>query len=90
MAIIFDIEVAKTELESYKKQYSELMSIYSYVKDSSLPKQLFPSIEMKMHQIEESIEKQTNLIANYYELKNTLKMIDGYEEEIKEWTKDFV
>ena len=90
MATIFDIEVAKSELETYKQQYNELMTLYSYVKDSSLPKQLFPSIEMKMHQIEESIEKQTNLIANYYDLKNTMKMIDGFEEEIKEWTKDLV
>jgi hypothetical protein len=86
----FDIEKARAELEVYKHQYNDLMSLYSYVKTQSLPKQLFPSIEIKMRKVEESIEKQTDLIANYDELQNTMKMLDKFEEEIKDWTNDLV
>jgi hypothetical protein len=87
MAKIFDIEVARAELEAFKSQYNEIMSLYSYLKTQSLPKQLFPSIEAKIHQVEKSINDHTVLIANYDELNNTMKLLDSYEEEFKEWNK---
>ncbi len=88
MAKNFDIEVARAELEAFKSQYNEIMALYSYVKSLSLPKELFPSIEAKIHNVEKSIEKHSILIANYDDLNNTMKLLDSYEEEFKGWNKD--
>jgi hypothetical protein len=86
----FDIEKARTELEAYKQQYNDLMTLYSQVKSQSHPKQLFPSIEAKIYNIEQSIEKQSILISSYDDLQDTMKVLDGFEAEVKEWTKDLM
>jgi hypothetical protein len=87
MANNFDIEVAKAELEEFKHQYNDIMYVYSYVKTQSLPKQIFPSIEAKIHDIQKAIENRTVLIANYEDLQNTLKTLEEFEDEFKEWNK---
>ncbi len=83
----FDIEVAKARLEQSKQQYNELLNMYSQVKASSHPKQIFPSIEAWIHKVEQSIENETNLITNWEELQRTLKIVDEFQAESNVWTK---
>jgi hypothetical protein len=83
----FDIEVVKAELDEFKHQFNDIMSLYSYLKTQSLPNHILPSIEAKINDIQKSIENRTVMIANYDDLTNTMKLLDSFEDEFKDWNK---
>jgi hypothetical protein len=80
----FDIETAKSDLVASKRHYAELLELYSQLKSQAHPQQHFPSIEMKLHEVEESIQTHTNMIANYEDLVFTMKQMQAKDEEILE------
>lgn len=80
----FDIETSKSELEASKRQYAELLELYAHLKSQAHPQQHFPSIEIKLHEVEQSIQAHTNMIANYEDLVGTMHLMQKHDLEIVE------
>lgn len=80
----FDIETSKAELEASKRQYAELLELYSQLKSQAHPQQHFPSVEIKLHEVEQSIQAHTIMIANYEELVGIMHSMQKHDLEIVE------
>ena len=82
----FDINRAKAELAESKNQYATLLEMYAVLKSNAHPKQIFPDVERRIYEVEESIQKHTALIANYEDLQDTLHVLERNHEEILKQT----
>lgn len=80
----FDIKRAKAELADNKIQYAILLELYADIKSKAQRKQIFPEIERRIHDVEESIQTQTTMIANYEDLQDTLRMMENNQTELLE------
>ena len=83
----FDINHAKAELARSKEQYASLLEMYADIKSKAQYKQIFPDVERRIYEVEESIRKHTVLIANYEDLQETIHMLERDQEEVLEYVR---
>ena len=80
----FDIETSKAELDTSKRRYEELLVAYAQLKSQAHPQQLFPLIEKKLYDAEQSIQAHTNMIQSYEELVGIMHSMNKQDLEMKE------
>lgn len=78
----FDIQRVKQDLIGTKRQYAEMLELYSNIKAQS--NQLSPEIEQSIYNVEKYIQEREAMIANYEDLQSTLYEMEQGEKELLE------